>query len=124
MTLEELIAAATPRPWRLGSWKDNVFGTGPNDEWIEICRVKRDDYLVELSHDHFDARLIAIAPDLAAALIKAREALEPFALCSLDGVVKPENTEPSGHVHLVMAAKAFHEAREALAAIDALTKAS
>ena len=70
--LEKLLAEATPGPWRLGSWQDNVFGTGPNDEWLTICRVKRDDAPISESRDHIDARLIALTPTIAADLIRLR----------------------------------------------------
>ena len=70
--LREVLANATPWPWRIGSWQDNVFGTGPKDEWLPICRVKRDDAPIEESRDGFDACLIAAAPDLAAEVLALR----------------------------------------------------
>jgi hypothetical protein len=77
--IQALLDGATDGPWRLGSWGDNVFGTGPNDEWLTICRVKRDDAPIEESRDAIDARLIAAAPDLAQAALTAmaeRDALQ------------------------------------------------
>jgi hypothetical protein len=71
--IREMLEAATPGPWRIGSWGDNVFGTGPKDEWLTICRVKRDDAPIEETRDAVDARLIAAAPDLAAEVLRLRE---------------------------------------------------
>lgn len=78
MTREQVAAlldGTTPGPWRLGSWGDNVFGTGPKDQWLPICRVKRDDAPLEESGDAKDARLIAAAPDLARQLLAAMDQL-------------------------------------------------
>lgn len=73
-----LLENVTPGPWRLGSWGDNVFGTGPNDEWLLICRIKRDDAPVNESRDGADARFIAasreLVPALAAEVRAQREA--------------------------------------------------
>lgn len=66
----------TPGPWRLGSWGDNVFGTGPRNEWLSVCRVKRDDAAIEESNDGFDARRIARVPDLEAYAMRAKRQLE------------------------------------------------
>lgn len=63
-----LLENVTPGPWRLGSWGDNVFGTGPNDEWLLICRIKRDDAPVNESRDGADARFIAASRELVPAL--------------------------------------------------------
>lgn len=48
-------------------------------------------------------------------LEEVEAALEPFALCVSEGVVSPENTEPSGHVRVVVVAEYFHRAHTTLA---------
>lgn len=59
----------TAGPWRTGSWLDNVFGRGPNDEWLPVCRIKRDDAPVEASIDVVDARRIARTPTMESTII-------------------------------------------------------
>lgn len=65
-------------------------------------------------------------------LEEVEAALDPFALCVSEGVVSPENTEPSGHVRVVVVAEYFHRAHTTLArlrkameteAVTALTEA-
>lgn len=86
MTPEQIAAmradaeAGTPGPWRLGSWLDNVFGTGPNDEWLSICRVKRDDAPIDVSADIVDARRIARVPIMEATIIAQAAEIERLRL--------------------------------------------
>lgn len=49
---------ATPRPWRLGSWRDNIFGTGPNDSWAPVTRCKTND--LEATADNVDVANAAL----------------------------------------------------------------
>lgn len=78
-TLARLLEKITKWPWRLGSWGDNVFGTGAEDEWLTICRVKRDNLGESL--DHVDASLIALAPSLAAQRISDAKTIERLTDC-------------------------------------------
>lgn len=68
--------AGSPGPWRLGSWGDNVFGTGANDEWISVCRVKRDDAQIEESQDAVDARRISRVPDMEDTILEQQAEIE------------------------------------------------
>jgi len=71
----DALDGVTEGPWRLGSWMDNVFGTGPNGEWFPICRVKRNDAPIEGNQDHKDARFIAAARQLVPAMADEIERL-------------------------------------------------
>ena len=104
--IRAMLEGATPGPWRLGSWGDNVFGTGPRDEWLTICRVKRDDAPLEESPDGADARLIAAAPDAFAEVLRLREALREadLHLAYLDER-QPTGTTPAIRARIAAALK-------------------
>lgn len=71
---------ATPGPWLLGSWGDDVFSVqGDRSEgrnWKPICRVKRDDLPAGASQDHLDAAFIAHARQDIPSLLDDNERLE------------------------------------------------
>lgn len=74
--LKALAEAATPGPWKLGSWLDNIFSV-QGDSWLPICRVKRDEKSIERSQDKNDAAYIAAAhPAAILELIRQLEAAE------------------------------------------------
>ena len=71
MTLAELLAAATPGPWT--AWRDELYWKvdkapeGPN-----VCNTGRTSW----NDTEENARLIALAPDLARLALDMGEALE------------------------------------------------
>lgn len=90
--------SGTPGPWRLGSWQDNVFGTGPKDEWLSICRIKRDDAAIENSVDGVDARRIARLPDIETAYLELWARVQ-----ALEGAIATHGAEACGIL------RAYHE---------------
>ena len=79
--LKELLVKATPGPWF--SVRENVSSRGPH-----VCKCYRND--LSLSAD-CNAALIALAPQLAAALIEAIEGLDN--LSRLGNGDKPGNSD-------------------------------
>ena len=77
--LEKLLAEATPGPWRTHT-VDETSIVGPDGSDVattcDSSNTERSDaYYVEYERMEADARLIALAPSLAAALGEARKAL-------------------------------------------------
>lgn len=75
--LRKLLDEATPGPWRVGPVDDTVVVAADGSEIAAIDGDYNEPDLWPMMEAN--ARLIALAPDLAAALIKAEEALRPFA---------------------------------------------
>lgn len=77
MTLRDLLAAAIPGPWRVSLTDDTVV-IGPDR--AEVAAIDGDYNEPDLwPIMEANARLIALTPQLAAALIKAEEALASIA---------------------------------------------
>ena len=81
--LRKILDEATPGPWKTHLVDDTTIIATDGTDVATTCdsaNVERSDaYNVEYERMEANARLIALAPDLAAALIKAEEALRPFA---------------------------------------------
>lgn len=76
MTLRDLLAAAIPGPWRVSLTDDTVV-IGPDR--AEVAAIDGDYNEPDLwPIMEANARLIALAPQLAEALIEAQEAMKPF----------------------------------------------
>lgn len=80
--LEKLLAEATPGPWRTHT-VDETSIVGPDGSDVattcDSSNTERSDaYNVEYERMEADARLIALAPSLAAALLVAERALRKF----------------------------------------------
>ena len=89
--LEKDLETSTAGPWRLGTWGDDVFGTGPEGEWLSVCRVKRDNLPIEESRDSIDARLISRAPDLAALALAGKRLADALSFRNpVTGEISPE----------------------------------
>jgi len=77
--LRKILAEATPGPWKTHLVDDTTIIATDGTDVATTCdsaNVERSDaYNVEYERMEADARLIALAPQLAAALIKAEEAL-------------------------------------------------
>lgn len=120
MTLRDLLAAATNGPWSIDQHGiDNCLAdvwTKPCDDEERIC----ENATIE------DARLIALAPSLAAALLVAEKALRPFS--EMAGEMFAANWNDDGVAISIVTKdgpmritfKEFREARAALAEIDKL----
>ena len=80
--LRKLLDEATPAPWNIGGRKNPKSGGAVamvnSPLWGSFARVvvRFDDEEADDAGGLANARLIAMAPDLAAALLKAEEALE------------------------------------------------
>ena len=77
--LRKILAEATPGPWKTHLVDDTTIIATDGTDVATTCdsaNVERSDaYNVESERMEADARLIALTPQLAAALIKAREGL-------------------------------------------------
>lgn len=80
--LRKLLDEATPAPWNIGGRKNPKSGGAVamvnSPLWESFARVvvRFDDEEADDAGGLANARLIAMAPDLAAALLKAEEALD------------------------------------------------
>lgn len=82
--LEKLLAGATPGPWHT-HMVDETSIVGPDGSDVATTcdsgnTERSDAYNVEYERMEADARLIALTPQLASALIEARKALEQVAV--------------------------------------------
>lgn len=101
--LREILAAATPGPWKVDPHGiDDCFGDVWHGEETRVCE----------NADAADARLIALAPQLSAALLKAREALKWYG--------DPETYRPHPHGLAFDSRDKSYTAAATLAEIDAL----
>lgn len=111
--LRKLLDEATPGPWRFDPHGiDDYLGdvwAEPGDEEERIC----ENALIE------DARLIALAPQLAAALIKAEEALMKIA--ALDDLYASKKADATGDYGWFDEPGSVQTARAALSEIRDLT---
>ncbi len=113
--LRKLLDEATPGPWvfgRTGEEQRLILG-GPSKEYVanvQIFQTPRNMGAWQESEREANARLIALAPQLAAALIKAREGLE--------GIERTYYTEGKDAVWRSVHMRAISSAT--LAEIDAL----
>ncbi len=122
--LEKLLAEATPGPWHTHMVDDtSIIGPDGTDvaTTCDSSNVERSDaYNVEYERMEADARLIALAPSLAAALLVAEKALLGAQRVLAD-LTNPD--EPSGSQIVAMYARcrsAEFSARPALSDIAKL----
>ena len=132
MTLNELLKAATPGPWQVEGARhsgDLKIGADTRLHMVgpDCDAVAAVFFDMKTGRGFMDARLIALAPDLAAALIEAERALAPFS--EMAGEMFASNWNDDGvavsfvtkNGPLRLTFKEFREARATLARIRAIT---
>jgi hypothetical protein len=104
------LKGTTPGPWR--AWRD--FGGTWSIECDDGTVAQIDSW--SQSQDEADATLIALAPELARALIREREAAEALAALVQDwldyGEIFSDESEDNGRADFVAALAAYRAARE------------
>jgi hypothetical protein len=83
--LRKLLAEATPGPWQVDRtedrWRAQIDGGTAGRQWLSLARVvvRMEGSTSDHSEGLANARLIAAAPDLAAEVLRLRDALRAIA---------------------------------------------